>query len=303
MKIIVTGGCGFIGSHLVDELIEQGHKVLVIDDLSTGSINNLNKKALFLQADFRSSQSQEALESFCPDIVFHHAAQVSVQRSMENPVGDANSNIIGTIAFLEFCKRAGVKKFIYPSSAAVYGNPIYLPVDEDHPINPVSFYGISKFTPEQYIRVFCSEGSMEYTILRYANVYGERQDVAGEGGVVSIFLNKILNGQNPLIFGDGNQTRDFIYVKDIVAANIFVMDKGSNEVFNVSTGEEVSINHLLSVISRNYNSNVTPIYEQQRGGDILHSYLDNSKLRKLGWQPNYNISAGINSIPLNVVNK
>lgn len=302
MKTLVTGGCGFIGSHLVDELIECGHEVLVIDDLSTGSIDNLNKKASFLKADFKSSNSLQMLESFSPDIVFHHAAQVSVQRSMENPVVDANLNIIGTVTFLEYCKIANVKKFIYPSSAAVYGNPCYLPIDEKHSVNPVSCYGISKFTPEQYIKVFCSDGLMDYTILRYANVYGERQDVTGEGGVVSIFLNKILNGQNPLIFGDGNQTRDFIYVKDIVAANIFVMDKGNNEVFNVSTGEEVSVNHLFSVIRNNCNSEVAPIYKEQRVGDIFNSYLDNSKLRNLGWQPRYNILAGISDIPVNLLN-
>ncbi|WP_019915137.1 NAD-dependent epimerase/dehydratase family protein [Paenibacillus sp. HW567] len=296
MKILVTGGCGFIGSHIVDELISNGHEVMVIDNLSTGLITNLNKSAYFCEVDFMTSEAERLIIEFQPEIVFHHAAQVSVQKSMFNPIDDATTNILGTIKLLEYCSNAGVKKIIYASSAAAYGNPNYLPIDEEHPIRPVSYYGISKHTPEQYIKTFCSTKELSFTILRYANVYGKRQDSTGEGGVIAIFLDRLLNKEVPIFFGDGEQTRDFIYVKDIVNANLFVINNGDNEVFNVSTGSGVSLNNLYDLMNKGLNTNISPKYERPRKGDILHSYLDNGKLRELGWSPQYSIESGLNDI-------
>ncbi|MEK4158879.1 NAD-dependent epimerase/dehydratase family protein [Paenibacillus odorifer] len=302
MKILVTGGCGFIGSHIVDELLANGHDVLVIDNLSSGYIRNLNKSARFYKMDFMSLEAERIIKEFTPEVVIHHAAQVSVQKSMINPVEDATTNIIGTIKLLDYCNKAGVRKIIYASSAAVYGNPDYLPINEDHQIHPISYYGISKYTPEQYIRTFCSNNELNYTILRYANVFGERQDAKGEGGVVAIFLDRLLNHEPPSLYGDGEQTRDFIYVKDIVSANLFVMDKGNNDLFNVSTGEGVSLNNLYDLMNSGLKKNITPIFESPRKGDILHSYLDNAKLKALGWAPKFNIESGLRDVFKNLNN-
>lgn len=300
MKILVTGGCGFIGSHIVDELISKGHEVMIIDNLSTGSLENLNKSAYFCELDFMTPRAGELISEFQPEIVIHHAAQVSVQKSMNNPIYDATNNILGTIRLLEYCGNSNVRKFIYASSAAAYGNPNYLPIDEEHPIQPISYYGISKYTPEQYIRNFCDSRELTYTILRYANVYGERQDAKGEGGVISIFLDRLLSNESPTFFGDGEQTRDYIYVKDIVKANLFVINNGDNEVYNVSTNEGVSLNNLYELMNRELNVNIKPVYEKPRPGDILHSFLDNSKLEAIGWKPTYNIESGLKDIIYNL---
>lgn len=300
MKILVTGGCGFIGSHIVDELIVNGHEVMIIDNLSTGLLANLNKCAYFCEVDFMTSEAEQLIIEFQPEVVIHHAAQVSVQKSMINPIDDATTNILGTIKLLDYCGKAGVRKIIYASSAAAYGNPNYLPINEEHQIQPISYYGISKYTPEQYIKNFCSLRELSFTILRYANVYGERQDAKGEGGVIAIFLDRLLNNVAPLFFGDGEQTRDFIYVKDIVNANLFVLNNGNNEVYNVSTGEGVSLNNLYDLMCRGLNVNITPRHEAPRAGDILHSFLDNSKLEGIGWTPKYNIESGLNDIFNNI---
>lgn len=301
MNILVTGGCGFIGSHIVDKLIEDKHNVLVVDNLSTGNMNNLNPKAHFYNVDYSSKESAEVIYSFKPDIVYHHAAQVSVNKSMIDPHFDAETNIIGSIKLLEICNNAGVKRIIYPSSAAVYGNPNFLPINEDHSISPVSFYGISKYTPENYIKVFCEHNNISYSILRYANVYGLRQDANGEGGVVSIFLDKLMKNQQPTIYGDGGQTRDFIYIKDIVSANLLMLHSDCNDVYNVSTGRGISVNELYLTIKKNMDSNISPKYSESRDGDIMHSYLDNHKLKSLGWRPQFDITEGINDILKDVI--
>ena len=192
MKIVVTGGAGFIGSNVVDELISNNHEVCVVDNLSTGKIDNLNDKARFYKYDITNADALKLIFKIGrPEVVYHFAAQIDVNTSLKKPAFDANVNIEGTINVLECCRKYEVKKIIYPSSAAVYGNPEYLPVDEKHPIEPISFYGISKHTPEHYIKTFCSLYGIKYTIFRYSNVYGIRQDPKGEGGVVSIFINLI----------------------------------------------------------------------------------------------------------------
>ncbi|NOU66240.1 NAD-dependent epimerase/dehydratase family protein [Paenibacillus sp. LMG 31461] len=296
MRVVVTGGCGFIGSHIVERLIKEKHEVLVIDNLSTGKIENINlNEVIFHQIDILDQNLNDIFHQFKPRIVYHLAAQIDIQKSMKDPKFDADSNIKGTISLLECCRNVGVRKIIYASSAAIYGNPLYLPIDEKHSKIPLSFYGLSKFTPESYIKLFSELHDLKYTILRYANVYGERQDYKGEGGVVSIFLNKILKNEAPYINGDGEQSRDFIYVKDIAEANLAVMDAGDNEIYNISTNIPTKINTLYqNIILSCARTHIMPIYKESRKGDILDSYLDNQKIKThLGWEPKYTLIDGI----------
>ncbi len=278
MRVLVTGGCGFIGSHIVDALIDNNHTVAVADNLTTGNIENLNSEALFYETDILNSDFMNVLKDFSPDAVFHQAAQIDIQKSIKDSSFDAMTNVVGTVRVLENCRDYNVSKIIYASSAAVYGTPEYLPVDEQHRISPMSFYGISKYTPELYIRTFSDLYGLKYTILRYANVYGIRQEPKGEGGVVSVFTNKLINGETPVVFGDGEQTRDFIYVKDIAAANLSALTRGDNSVINVSTGVKTSVNKLLEIMS---DGTAKAEYRDARKGDILHSYLDNSKMKSI----------------------
>lgn len=291
MRIIVTGGCGFIGSHITDYLIENGHDVAVVDNLSTGNIANLNPGARFYRADILSEELKNIFVDFKPEAVYHEAAQIDVQKSIKDPGFDATTNVVGTVKVLENCRDANVRKIVYASSAAVYGDPKYLPVDEKHDIAPMSYYGISKFSPELYIKAFCEMFGFKYTILRYANVYGIRQDPKGEGGVVSIFTDKLLRGETPVIYGNGEQTRDFIYVKDIAAANLAALAVGDNMVINVSTGIKTSVNTLLEIMSE---GRVKAEYKPARKGDILHSYLDNAKMKTiLKYDIKYPLKLGI----------
>lgn len=294
MKIMVTGGCGFIGSHIVDALIGNGDEVCVVDNLSTGNMENLNPKATFFEIDITSLQLKDAFISFKPEVVYHEAAQIDIQKSIKEPKFDTAVNILGSVNILECCRDYGVKKIIYASSAAVYGDPVYMPVDEKHQVNPMSFYGISKHTPEHYIKVFSDLYGFKYTILRYANAYGIRQDPKGEGGVVSIFLDKLLRGQHPTIFGNGEQTRDFVYVADIVSANLKALTKGDNEIINVSTNTPVTVNKLYEYMNRLSGSSIDAKYGPERKGDILHSYLNNIKAAELlEWKPKYDLEAGL----------
>lgn len=294
MKVLVTGGCGFIGSHIVDLLIDQGHEVTVVDNLCTGNLNNLNSKAEFYEIDITSGKLRQVFEACKPDVVYHEAAQIDIQKSIKDTVFDTTVNIVGTVNVLECCKAFGVRKIIYASSAAVYGNPRYLGVDENHPVDPISFYGISKHTPEHYIKTFSDLYGLRYTILRYANVYGIRQDPKGEGGVVSIFLDRMLKGEIPTIFGEGEQTRDFIYVKDIASANVAVLDKGDGEIMNVGTNLPVTVNELFRQMKEVLNASLKPNYGPERKGDILHSHLSNEKiLRVVGWKPQYTLERGL----------
>jgi len=294
MKIIVTGGCGFIGSHLVDRLVELNHEVLVIDNLSTGSIENLNQSANFEEIDIKDEDVSRIFNDFKPQIVYHLAAQIDVQASIDNPVIDGEINILGTLNILQQCKKHGVKKVIYSSSAAVYGNPSALPITESYVTNPISFYGLSKYIPENYLQLFSNTFSLDYTILRYANVYGERQGIKGEGGVISIFFDKYIKQEQPVIYGDGYQTRDFIYVKDIVEANVLAMENGRNQIYNVSTNAPINVNELVSTIGNITGTEFKPKYKNQRSGDIIDSYLDNTKIiNELGWYFKYSVSEGL----------
>jgi len=294
MTILVTGGAGFIGSNIVDELLNNNHNVIVIDNLSTGKKENINSKVEFFELDIRSKKISKVFKSHDIDFVFHLAAQIDVNQSIENPCFDADNNINGSINILKNCRANNIKKVIYSSSAAVYGIPNYLPIDENHFVSPISPYGISKHTPEHYLMIYNKLYGLNYTILRYSNVYGPRQTTSGEGGVISIFIDRMLSNKNPVIFGDGEQTRDFIYVEDVVQANISALNKGKNEILNISNSTKTSVNEIVTIINNKLDRNIKPVYKDKRSGDILHSVLDNKKAKKkLAWSPNYNINMGI----------
>ncbi|TVX91800.1 NAD-dependent epimerase/dehydratase family protein [Paenibacillus agilis] len=294
MNVLVTGGAGFIGSHVVDQLLQANHNVVVIDDGSSGNMANVPREAKLYSMSIMDDQLTEIFEQEQPDAVIHMAAQIDVQRSIREPIFDAEVNIVGTIRLLQCCERHEVSRFIYSSSAAAYGNPQYLPVDEGHPIEPMSAYGISKYTPERYIKMYHEQlPDLQYSILRYANVYGERQISKGEGGVVSIFIDHMLNNKRPIIYGDGNQTRDFVHVEDVARSNVLALTSEGSMTVNISTGEPTSVIELYRQLQAHTGVG-DPIFSEPRTGDIEHSYLDNTKARnRLGWEPTIDLQAGL----------
>lgn len=295
MKVLVTGGAGFIGSHLVNALIQQGHQVVVVDNLSTGHLENVNQAAAFYQVDIGSPELERIFEKERPEIVNHQAAQTVIQKSMEDPVFDARQNILGSLNLISQCLRFGVKRVVYASSGgAVYGEPKYRPVDESHPVNPMSCYGISKHTIEHYLHVFCLEYTLRYAVLRYSNVYGPRQSPKGEAGVVAIFTRQMLQGEHPTIFGKGDKTRDYVYVSDVVTANLLAMEKGENGVYNIGTGVETSDQEIFDLLAELTGYQGNPRYALVRKGEIYRICLDYSKARKeIGWQPRFALREGL----------
>lgn len=278
MNICVTGGAGFIGSHLVDRLVDLGHTVLVIDNLSTGVREFVNQKANFIEMDVRDSKIQSIFDEFKPQIVFHEAAQTMVPTSMENPQYDCDVNLMGLINILEASRHSGVAQFIMPSSAAVYGDLAILPLTESMKGDPSSFYGLTKLTAEGYLRIYEQAFGLKTVCFRYSNVYGPRQGDGGEGGVISIFNKKIANHESLTVFGDGEQTRDFIYVDDVVEANIKIMNYPElTGIYNISTNTGTSINELISRFRAISSSDFIVRYEDERMGDIKHSRLSNVK--------------------------
>mgnify|MGYP001256951392 CR=1 FL=1 len=294
MKIIVTGGAGFIGSHAVDHLINDGHKVLVIDNLSTGKLNNLNHKADFENIDITDSRISDVVKAFDPNVISHFAAQTSVSISTNNPILDANSNIIGSMKIFDAMNETECRNFIYINTGgALYGDPEYLPLDESHRINPISPYGLSKWTAERYL-LMQKKPYQHVKTLRLSNVYGPRQDAFGEAGVVSIFSNKMLSGEPVTIFGDGKQTRDFVYVEDVVEAFKQVIKKDETFSVNISSGKTVSINELYELMSEICRNSISPNYESVRYGDLMHSVLSNKLASELfGWTPRVDLVEGI----------
>lgn len=295
-KILVTGGAGFIGSNLVDKLLEEGHSVVVVDNLSTGNINLLSPLALFYQQDIRDYKVMDIIfETHHFDNVFHLAAQISVPESVENPKKDAEINILGTLNILSLSVKYGIKKIIFSSSGgAIYGENAPIPTTEDYCPNPISPYAISKLACEHYIKFFSKEFSLDYTILRYSNVYGPKQTPKGEAGVVAIFTENMLNNQEVTIYGTGEQIRDFVHVYDVIQANILSLDRAKNEIINISTNEATSINELFKIMKEEINYKKTPIYQQKRPGDLEVSVLSNEKAKEiLNWQPSFNLKKGV----------
>ncbi|ASR46138.1 NAD-dependent epimerase/dehydratase family protein [Paenibacillus kribbensis] len=294
MKALVTGGAGFIGSHLVRALADSGIRVHVLDNLTTGNVANVDPRAVLHMADIRSSEIRTLLIRESPDIVFHLAAQADVQHSIHQPDEDADVNVLGTIHLLQACHEASVSKLIFASTSGVYGELQKQYIQEDDPTEPISGYGLSKLTAESYIRLFHRLYGMSYTILRYGNVYGPGQAPKGEGGVVALFMERLKKGSPLLIHGDGTQTRDFVYVKDVVRANIAAMRAADQRTVHVSTGRTTSINRLAYDLLKLHGSSVRPVYSAARPGDIHHSCLSNTVARHwLRWEPLYGISAGL----------
>ena len=300
-KVLVTGGAGFIGSHLVDRLIKEGHRVVVVDNLSTGKKENLNPRAKFYKADICGSKISQIFKKEKPQIVFHYAAQIDVRKSMENPAEDAKVNILGTLNVIQnFISinqqnqhESASKKFIFASSVGVYGEPKELPVTENHSLNPLAPYPITKLAIEKYLNYYQEQG-LDFVILRYANIYGPRQSSLGEGGVVAIFIRQLLNQKKPVIFGDGNQTRDFLYIQDAISAAIKSIKAFSGAVYNIGTDREITINNLLKLLSQKLNKKVKPIFRPLRQGEIVKSRVDFSKAkRELKWSPKYNLDKGL----------
>lgn len=294
MKILVTGGAGFIGSHIVDLLVKNNYEVCIIDDLSHGNINNVNSKAKFYKCNIKSSNLINILKIERPEIIIHEAAQISVSDSIKDPIKDAGTNIIGTLNILEGARKINVKKIIYASSSAVYGKTKYLPIDENHPLNTISNYGVSKQSSENYLKVYKELYGINYIILRYANVYGPRQKSSGKSGVIPIFCREILRNNSPYIYGDGNQTRDFIYVKDVANANLLSVKSNPSGIFNVSSNKSISINDLFKYISSILTKNIYPIYKGKMNGDIKDSLISYKKIfNELCWKPEYTILDGL----------
>jgi UDP-glucose 4-epimerase len=294
MKALVTGGAGFIGSHVVDALVKRGDEVVVIDDLSTGFERNINIGAKLYRLNICSDQLREIFELEKPQIVFHMAAQTVVTKSISGPSIDAEINILGSLNVISNCAVFKVRKIVYSSSCALYGTPEYLPVDEKHPVNALSPYGISKHTVEHYLYQNRYLYGLSYMALRYANVYGPRQNPRGEGGVVAIFAGQLLSGEQPTIYGSGTKTRDYVYVDDIVRANLLAMETAENGICNIGTGLETSDQNVFNTMSRECNYSGPPKYTAERPGEINRMYLDNSlAARKLGWNPRFGFQEGI----------
>ena len=295
MKVLVTGGAGFIGSNVVDAVLDAGHDVAIIDNLSTGLRENINPKATFYEMSICDRAIKDVFEKERPDIVDHHAAQMDVRKSVEDPMFDAGENILGSLNIIMNSLKHDVKKIVYASTGgAVYGEAEYLPADENHPVNPMCQYGVSKHTVEHYLYLYSRLYGLPYVALRYPNVYGPRQNPQGEAGVVAIFTGQLLNNEQPVIFGDGSKTRDYTYVGDIVAANLLAIEKGNNKIYNIGTGIGTSDQQVYDTIANALNSPVRPAYEPVRKGEIHHIALAADLAKKeLGWEPMIAFKEGI----------
>jgi UDP-glucose 4-epimerase len=295
LKILVTGGAGFIASQIADAFILEGHQVVILDDLSTGFEKNINSKAKFVKANICDKSLDKLFEEEKFDVVNHHAAQMDVRRSVKDPEFDATTNILGTINLLQNCVKYEVKKFMFASTGgAVYGEQDYFPADEKHNQQPKSPYGISKLAVEKYLYFYNSEHKLNYTILRYANIYGPRQNPFGEAGVVAIFSTRLLKGEQPIINGHGKQTRDYVFVGDVVKANVLALKDEACDVYNIGTGIETDVNQLF-----NYLNDITKAGKEEKhgpaaAGEQLRSVITSGKLfNKFGWRPSTKLEDGL----------
>ena len=295
MKILVTGGAGFIGSHIVDAYIDAGHSVVVIDNLSTGQKEYLNPRAKFIQADIRDADLRDIFRAEGFDIVNHHAAQMDVRKSVEDPLFDASVNVLGSLNLLENCRSSGVGTFIFASTGgAIYGEQDCFPADEEHPARPLSPYGITKLAVEKYLFYYQQVHGLHYVILRYANVYGPRQNPHGEAGVVAIFSTRMLKGEQPVINSDGKQTRDYVFVKDVVRANVLALDHRASDTFNIGTSIETDVNELFQSLQTLTGSHCKQAYGPAKKGEQRRSVLTSRKIREsCGWSPRVVLHDGL----------
>jgi UDP-glucose 4-epimerase len=294
-KVLVTGGAGFIGSHLVDRLVQEGNQVIVVDNLSTGKRKNVNKNATFYKMDIQSKRIERVFRNERPLIVVHLAAQMNVRHSTEDPGFDAQVNILGTINVLEHAVKHGVRKVTFASSGgAIYGEQEIFPASESHRTDPLSPYGISKLAGEKYLAYYDNAMGLRYVALRFANVYGPRQDSEGEAGVVAIFSKLMLNGGQPIINGTGKQTRDFVYVDDVVEAIMVTLEEDIQGIFNVGTGQETTVNECYGIIKELTKSQCKDLYGAAKKGEQFRSVLDVTKIReKFGWDPQVTLQEGL----------
>lgn len=295
MRILVTGGAGFIGSHVADAYVAAGHEVHVVDNFATGRRENLPAGATFHEVDVLGPKFEQLVAELKPEVVNHLAAQASVKLSALNPIGDLETNGGGTARVAECCASNGVQKLIYSSTGgALYGDPEYLPVDEGHPIRPISAYGLSKYLGELWIGLVGRTKGLDYTILRYANAYGPRQDPHGEAGVVAIFTGKLLAGERCTVDGDGEQMKDYIYVGDIARANLLALDHGSRRALNIGTGAGTSVNTIFETLRTHTGATAKALYGPPRTGDVRNIWLESSLAAGvLGWKPEVSFDEGI----------
>ena len=294
-RILITGGAGFIGSHVADAYVALGHEVMVIDNLSSGKKENVPAKARFVLCDVTSDTAVEAVRTFRPEILNHHAAQINVRASVADPQFDAQVNILGSIRLLEAARQCGVRKFLFASSGgAGYGEQERFPAEETHPIRPVSPYGAAKMSVEFYLHFYRAQYGLEYTALRYSNVYGPRQDPHGEAGVVAIFAERLLRGQTAIVNGDGEQTRDFVYVGDVVRANVAALERGDGLSVNIGTGVETSVNTVFRILRDLAGSDQEEIHGPEMPGEQRRSCLENRLASyELGWYPETSLEEGL----------
>jgi len=294
MKVLVTGGAGFIGSFIVEEIIKMGWEPIVVDDLSTGNLSFVPKSTPFYNIDIRSQSLEQVFRIHNPEVVIHHAAQVSVEFSTKEPLTDCEINTLGTLNVLKLCAKYKVSKVVYASSAAVYGVAKEVPITEEHSVLPISFYGLSKYSAEQYMHLYHQLFGLDYTILRYSNVYGMRQNIHGEAGVVSIFVNQAIKGEQLTVYGDGSQTRDFIFVRDIAKANVQAVTYIGNETFNISTNQPITLNNLIGELQKSSSRPLEIKYTDPRAGDIKNSYLSYDRAKEvLKWEPQVSFETGM----------
>lgn len=296
-RILVTGGAGFIGSHVVDAYLAAGHEVAIVDNISTGRRENLNPDATLYEVDIRDAQAlTRVFNEVRPEVVNHHAAHIDVRSSVTDPHFDAATNVLGSLNLLEAARAVGsVAKLIYISSGgAAYGEPAYLPCDEAHPVHPLSPYGASKYTVEIYLDVYRQTHGLTTTVLRYANVYGPRQDPLGEAGVIAIFTGRMLRGEQPVINGSGEQARDFVYVEDCARANLLALDRGDNHVFNIGTGERTTVNRIAALLQAHTGYDGEIVHGPEKPGEVFEITLDCTRAREhLGWTPTVGLDEGL----------
>lgn len=295
MRILVTGGAGFIGSHLVDAYLSEGFEVAILDNFATGLQTNINSKAKFYEVDLTDQvATQKAVAHFKPEVINHHAAHLSIYESVEDPQFDATTNIIGFLNLMEAARNNGLKKVLVASTGgALYGDTDIVPTPEEHPIKPVSPYGITKLTTEQYLHYYHVEYGIEWTAMRYSNVYGPRQNPKGETGVIAVFIALMATGKQPEIFGDGQQTRDYVFIDDVVRANLTATQKGSGP-YNIGTGIETNVHQIFELVQGVLGTNFKKEFDLGRKGEQRRSALDATRARQeLGWEPKVMLEEGV----------